>query len=125
MTGSSTFASPRALAVSSFACMATDAMTVPMRGTTAAERSTDLGLLAVAICAVSFSGPLVREAAAPALALAFWRNGLSSAVLVPITAVRHSEEARRTTASERKIVVLAGLFLAAHFATWIPSLSYT
>jgi drug/metabolite transporter (DMT)-like permease len=96
-----------------------------MRGTTASERSTDLVLLAVAIGAVSFSGPLVREAAAPALALAFWRNGLSSAVLVPITAVRHREEARRTTHRERKIVVLAGLFLAAHFATWIPSLSYT
>jgi drug/metabolite transporter (DMT)-like permease len=100
-------------------------MTGCVRGTTATDRTTDLALLAVAIVAVSFSGPLVREAAAPALALAFWRNGLSSLVLVPISATRHRDEVRHSTRTERKIVALAGVFLAAHFATWIPSLSYT
>jgi drug/metabolite transporter (DMT)-like permease len=91
----------------------------------ASPRRVDLVVLGVAVVAVSFSAPLVREAAAPALAIAFWRNGLASGVLIPVTAVRHRDEARATSERERRIVAVAGLFLAAHFATWIPSLSFT
>lgn len=80
----------------------------------------DLVLLGVAVLAVSTSGPLIRYAAAPALAIAFWRNALAlPALLVP--AVR----ARRPDRRERRLIVLSGLFLAAHFAAWVPSLSYT
>src|SRR5690606_3449272 len=37
----------------------------------------DLALLGVAVLAVSTSGPLIRYAAAPALAIAMWRNALA------------------------------------------------
>ena len=80
----------------------------------------DLALLGVAVLAVSTSGPLIRYAAAPALAIAMWRNALALPVLA-IPAWR----ARRPTRREARLIGLSGLFLAAHFATWVPSLSYT
>jgi len=95
---------------------------------------TDAVLLVVAVAAVSTSAPLVKEAAAPALAVAFWRNAFSSGGLVPLAGVR----ARRARAAPgrgatraardrraRAMTVAAGLLLAAHFAAWISSLSYT
>jgi drug/metabolite transporter (DMT)-like permease len=84
-------------------------------------------LLVVAVVAVSFSAPLVREAAAPALVVAMYRNLFASGVLVPASFVRHRPELLRlrTSTQERRLSVLAGVALAAHFATWVPSLSYT
>jgi drug/metabolite transporter (DMT)-like permease len=81
----------------------------------------------VAVVAVSFSAPLVREAAAPALVVAMYRNLFASVVLVPASFLRHRPEVLRlrTTTQERRLSVLAGVTLAAHFATWIPSLSFT
>src|ERR1700712_2452998 len=38
----------------------------------------DLGLLAVALAGVSASGPIMAATAAPALAIAFWRNALGA-----------------------------------------------
>jgi drug/metabolite transporter (DMT)-like permease len=77
--------------------------------------------------AVSFSAPLVREAAAPALVIALYRNVFASALLVPVALVRHPVEVRRlrTSTQERRLSALAGVMLAAHFAVWIPSLSFT
>ena len=91
----------------------------PAAPTTPAPRG-DLVLLGVAVLAVSTSGPLIRYAGAPALAIAFWRNALALPALA-IPAVR----ARRPDRRERRLIALSGLFLAAHFATWVPSLSYT
>jgi drug/metabolite transporter (DMT)-like permease len=82
------------------------------------RRGPDLVLLAVAVAAVSTSAPLIREAAAPSLLLACWRTGLATATLAPFA--RH-----RPTPHERTRIALAGAFLAAHFATWISSLSST
>jgi drug/metabolite transporter (DMT)-like permease len=84
-------------------------------------------LLVVAVVAVSFSAPLVREAAAPALVVALYRNLLSSIVLVPVSFIRHRDEVHRLRSSsrERRLSVLAGVTLAVHFATWVPSLSFT
>lgn len=83
------------------------------------RRGTDLLLLAVAVGAVSTSAPLIREAAAPSLLVAFWRTTLATGVLAPF--------ARPTAAGrvDRRRIVLAGVLLAAHFAAWISSLSFT
>jgi drug/metabolite transporter (DMT)-like permease len=87
----------------------------------------DLVLLVVAVVAVSFSAPLVREAAAPALVIALYRNLFASFLLVPVSFARHHDEVRRlrTSTRERRLSVLAGVTLAVHFATWVPSLSFT
>src|SRR5262245_49558547 len=48
--------------------------------------------LAVAVLAVSSSAPLIVFAAAPALAIAFWRNALAVGVLAPTAALRRRTE---------------------------------
>ena len=85
----------------------------------------DLILIAVAVAAVSTSAPLIREAQAPALAIAFWRNALAVAVLGPVCALRRREEIAGLGGGPARGAVLAGVLLAAHFATWVPSLSFT
>jgi len=87
----------------------------------------DLVLLAIAVAAVSFSGPLVREAAAPALVIALFRNVFASAVLVPVAFTSHRDELRslRVEREARWLAVAAAVVLTLHFATWVPSLSYT
>lgn len=85
----------------------------------------DAALLAVALAAVSTSGPLIAATAAPALAIAFWRNGLAAAVLVPVAAATRWAELRGLTRREWGLGVLAGALLAGHFATWVPSVTLT
>jgi drug/metabolite transporter (DMT)-like permease len=87
----------------------------------------DLLLLAVAVAAVSTSAPLIRGAAAPTLAIAFWRNALALPVLGAWVAARPSERRawRSRTREEIRLTRISGVLLAAHFATWVPSLSYT
>ncbi len=85
-----------------------------------ARHQIDLVLLGVAILAVSTSAPLIRYAAAPALAVAMWRNLLAVPVLLSF-ARRGPLPDRR----ERGLIALSGVLLAAHFALWIPSISYT
>jgi drug/metabolite transporter (DMT)-like permease len=85
----------------------------------------DLVLIAVAVAAVSTSAPLIREAQAPALAIAFWRNALAVAALAPLCAVRRRQEIAGLDKTQAGGCLLAGVFLSAHFATWVPSLSFT
>jgi drug/metabolite transporter (DMT)-like permease len=85
----------------------------------------DAVLLGVAVLAVSTSGPLVREAGAPTLAVAFWRTSLACAVILPIAALRNRNELRALRRDEARTAAIAGVFLALHFGTWIPSLSFT
>lgn len=80
----------------------------------------EAGLLLVAVLGISFSAPLAAAAPVPALAIAFWRTAMASVVLAPV-AVR----AGRATARDVRTCALAGLLLAVHFGTWIPSLLLT
>jgi drug/metabolite transporter (DMT)-like permease len=86
---------------------------------------TDLVLMTVGVLGVSTSGPLIAATLAPALAIAFWRNALSSALLLPYAAARHRAELRALRGTDLRLTLLAGAALAAHFAAWVPSLSYT
>lgn len=80
-----------------------------------------IGALTVAVVAVSSSAPLIAYAAAPALAIAFWRNALATAALSPITLGPRRPELRGITRRDLGLCVLAGIALAAHFGTWMPS----
>ena len=77
------------------------------------------------MAAVSTSGPLIASAAAPALAIAFWRMAMASGVLVPVSVVAARRELRMLGRRERGLAVAAGVLLAGHFATWIPSVRFT
>ena len=84
--------------------------------------------LAVGVIAVSTSGALIAYAAAPALAVAFWRNAMALPVLVPAAVVRRRHELRALLGPARREGVycaLAGVALAAHFGTWVPSTKLT
>jgi len=86
----------------------------------------DLLLIAVAVLAVGTSGPLIAAAAAvPALAIAFWRNAMASAVLLPWTLLRRRDELRRLDRREWWLALVAGGWLALHFGTWVPAITYT
>ncbi|NUO55281.1 MAG: DMT family transporter [Hamadaea sp.] len=82
--------------------------------------------LTLAVLAISTSGPLIAYAAAPAVALAFWRNALATAVLTPAALItRRAELARLWRGKEFRWSVLAGLALAVHFATWMAGAQLT
>jgi drug/metabolite transporter (DMT)-like permease len=85
----------------------------------------DVVLVAIAVTAVATSGPLMAATAAPALAIAFWRNALGAGLIVPVALVRARDELRGLQRRERVLALVAGVFLALHFATWVPSLTYT
>ena len=87
--------------------------------------ATDLAVMSVGVIAVSTSGPLIAAAAAPALAIAFWRNAFASGVLVPLVAWRHRAEVASLTRREWRLAIFAGVLLAAHFAAWVISLRLT
>jgi drug/metabolite transporter (DMT)-like permease len=81
--------------------------------------------LSLAVLFVSFGAILVRLAAAPPLAVSFYRVAIAATILLPFAA----GDARRAWPSlsrrHRWLLVASGLALALHFATWIASLSYT
>jgi drug/metabolite transporter (DMT)-like permease len=87
----------------------------------------DLLLLAVAVVAVSTSAPLIAGADAPTLAIALWRNLLTLPFLGLWVLLRRCEREgwRQRSALDRRRSRVAGALLAAHFATWVPSLSFT
>src|SRR5439155_33616 len=88
-----------------------------------------LAALVVAVFAITLSGPLIAYAAAPGLAIACWRNIFAAAVLAPVAVgTRRAELARLAGRSGRPVAIaslLAGLALAVHFATWVPSVKLT
>ena len=80
-----------------------------------------LVVLVVAVLATTYAGPVVRLAAAPAIAIAFWRLVL----VLPVTGVLATREPRALDRRMAGLLVLSGLLLAAHFWTWIASLRFT
>ncbi len=84
----------------------------------------DAMLMAVGIVAVSTSGPLMAAIVAPALAVALWRNVLALVAIWPV-AWCAGARAARPVRRELRWAAGAGVLLALHFATWVPSLRYT
>jgi len=93
--------------------------------TRAVPASLDGPLLALGVVAVSFSAVLIREADAPALTIALYRNLIATLLLLPFALGRHRAELRSLTPRQLWWGFAAGAMLALHFATWIPSLNYT
>lgn len=78
-----------------------------------------------AVLAMSWGGPLVRYATAPALVVAAWRVAFSALLIAGIVLLRRGSPRPPIRAGDWALACAAGLFLAAHFWTWIGSLSYT
>ncbi|MCW2785939.1 MAG: hypothetical protein JWP74_2456 [Marmoricola sp.] len=84
-----------------------------------------LALLGIGVCAVSLAAPLTASLLVPALAIAFWRNAIATAVIAPVAAARNRVELRALDRGQVLTVILAGCCLAAHFGFWISSLEMT
>ena len=78
--------------------------------------------MTVGVLAISTSPILVRVAAMPALALAFWRCLAGAAVLAPFASRRQVGWLDR---AELARLAASGVFLAVHFALWNASLALT
>jgi drug/metabolite transporter (DMT)-like permease len=85
----------------------------------------DALLLAIAVSGVSFSGPIMASTAAPALAIAFWRNGFGAGITSSVAAARDWPAMRAMSRRSWLLATLAGVALAAHFGTWVPSVTMT
>jgi len=96
---------------------------MPSRSTGGSLPPAEWALLAVAVVGISLAAPLAAAAAAPPLAIAFWRNAAASVIVL---GRRGAGRARgRPGRSDLLHCVFAGVFLAAHFGLWIPSLTMT
>jgi len=83
--------------------------------------------LLTAILAVSTSSIFVRFAQndAPSLVIAALRLTCAALLLAPVAWTRHRVELLCLTRKEITLGIISGIFLAAHFGTWISSLEYT
>jgi len=83
--------------------------------------------LVIGIAAVSSGSIFARFALAeaPPLTVAAFRLSLAALFLLPVAWLRHRTQLRELKAGDWLWLLASGLFLAAHFATWITSLEYT
>ncbi len=83
--------------------------------------------LILAVFSYAWAAILIRWASdAQPLAIAFWRVAITAIVWQVFAGVNRVRGKSNTiTDRQRKLIILAGLFLCFHFATWISSLSYT
>jgi drug/metabolite transporter (DMT)-like permease len=81
--------------------------------------------MAVAVVGISLSGPLTALVVAPVLAIAFWRNAAGAAAMLPVLLTRERSTLTGLRMRDLRSSGVAGLFLAAHFAAWLPSLNMT
>ena len=82
----------------------------------------------IAILAVSTASILIRFAqadGAPSIVIAALRLTFASVLLAPIALSKYLDEIKRFTRTEILLGAFSGIFLAAHFATWITSLEFT
>jgi drug/metabolite transporter (DMT)-like permease len=83
-----------------------------------------MAALLVAVLAISWAGPLVRFTDAPPLAIAAWRLLISVAFIALVLLVRRTPPPR-LAGRDWAFAAAAGIFLAAHFWSWIASLGLT
>ena len=74
---------------------------------------------------VSVGAILVRLAAAPPLAVSFYRMAIASLLLSPFAWADARRSVPTLGSRPRLLLVASGVALALHFATWIASLSHT
>jgi len=81
--------------------------------------------LALAVLCISTGSILVRMASAAPLAVAFYRIFFASLLLAPFAAGSALRSWPSLSPRARDLLLVSGVALGLHFATWIASLSYT
>lgn len=93
-------------------------------------RALPMLVLGASVVIVSTSAIMIRFAlgeGVASLSIAAWRLGLAAIILTFIVAAKPTTRAEIAALSLKHVAlaVASGIFLAAHFASWIASLSYT
>jgi drug/metabolite transporter (DMT)-like permease len=93
-------------------------------------RALPILVLGASVVIVSTSAILIRLAlgeGVASLSIATWRLGLAAIILTLVVAAKPAARAEIMALSRTHIslAIASGIFLAAHFASWIASLSYT
>jgi drug/metabolite transporter (DMT)-like permease len=83
------------------------------------------GVLALGVFAVGWAAIFIRLADAPALSTAAYRLMFAALPVAGYAALRRRPDLRRIERGRWWLLLLAGVALAAHFATWIASLHLT
>ncbi|MGD9840162.1 MAG: DMT family transporter [Candidatus Bipolaricaulis sp.] len=78
-------------------------------------------VLTLGVVSLSWAAVLIRLTVSPAVTVAAWRMTLAAALLVPLWGVRRARLSRRGLG----LALVAGGFLALHFALWTESLRLT
>lgn len=81
-------------------------------------------LLTISIITISFAAIFVKWSEAPATIISMYRMYLASALLLPMVFVKRSEFKKLTKKGWASLMI-AGVFLALHFALWFESLKLT
>jgi drug/metabolite transporter (DMT)-like permease len=84
-------------------------------------------VLTLAILAASTSSIFIRYAQrdAASLVIAAFRLSFATLILLPLPGIRRSRAEGVSSRKQLGLVLISGLLLAIHFATWISSLEYT
>jgi len=82
-----------------------------------------LGILAISTASIFIR--FSQAEGAPSLVIAPLRLTLATLLLTPLTLSRHSKDLKALSKVELIYGLIAGIFLALHFSTWITSLEYT
>ena len=80
--------------------------------------------LVVGVLAISWGGPLVRFASAPALAVSAWRLLFAVFFIAVVLLVRRAP-VPRLSRRDMLLAAVSGVFLALHFWSWIASIDLT
>ena len=85
-------------------------------------------MLGVGLLAVSAASILIRQSQAEhasSFLISAWRVGTATLVLTPAVFGMYRADLRKLRRSDLLLVLLSGLMLTVHFASWISSLEYT
>ncbi len=82
-------------------------------------------LVVTAVLGIALAAPIGSATAAPALAVAFWRAAFGTLATAPVVALTRRRELAALDRATARSCLLSGVFLAAHFALWLPSLRLT
>jgi len=89
------------------------------------NRFTPLLVLLLGVVGISTGSIFARYAEASPIVISFYRSSIAAAAMLPLVLLQHRDELRNLTRKDILWTMLAGVFLALHFATWITSLFFT
>jgi len=93
--------------------------------TTMSHKHQAIFVLGIGLTAISWASIFIKLCHAPSLVIAAYRLAIASIFYISFTRIRLGPILTVYSRSQLKIVLLSGIFLTIHFATWITSLKFT